>query len=466
MSAKKILLPVLAVLLFGSGLYYFSAGETSRGKAQAKNLSTKVKKGTFEIYVTATGELVAKNSEKIKGPVGLRNAQIWQVTIMDMVDEGTIVKAGDYVARLDRTEVDTKMKDAQTEIDKIQTQLEQAKIDTAIELRGIRDNVVNLYFSMEDKKLEVEQSIYEPKNTIHRAEIELEKAKRDLKQLKKKYELTQTKSKAKISEILTSLRQQQNKLDQLVKLANQFTIKAPRDGMVIYSRSWNGKIGPGSQINSWDPVVAELPDLSIMISKTYVNEVDISKVQKGQDVVVKVDAFPEREYSGTVVNKANVGEQLKGYDSKVFEVNVLINEMDSVLRPAMTTSNEIKTYTFQNVLHIPLEALFSDSISYVFKKVKGGIVKQEVITGETNEDEVIVENGLNENDEVLLTIPADADEMRLVPLDPTIKEQIKKRLAEEKKKRREEAIKKMNEVKEEYKPPIESNGRQVIIIGG
>jgi len=466
MSVKKILLPILAIIILGGGLYYFATSETSSIKAQAENLTTKVKKGVFEIYISATGELNAKNSEEIKGPGGLRNAQIWQVTIMDMVAEGTILKAGDYVATLDRTELETKLKDAQTEIDKIQTQLEQAKIDTAIELRGIRDNVVNLHFGMQDKKLEVEQSIYEPKNTIHRAEIELEKAERDLVQLKKKYELTQTKAKAQISEILASLRQQQLKFDQLTELSSQFTVKAPRDGMLIYSRSWQGKVGPGSQIDTWNAVVAELPDLSIMNSKTYVNEVDISKVEKGQEVQIKVDAFPDKEYSGTVIHVANVGEQLAGYDSKVFEVSVQINEMDSVLRPAMTTSNKIKTYTYQDVLHIPIEALFNDSLSYVFLKQKGGIVKKEVIVGETNDDEIIIENGLAENDEVLLTIPSNTADLQLLPLDPAIKEKIKKRLAEEKKKRQDDALKKMKEVQENYQPKAKSQGGNYIIISG
>lgn len=274
------------------------------------------------MYVSATGELKAKNSEEIKGPTGMRAAQIYQVTISDMVPEGTMVKKGDYVASLDRTELETKLKEAQTEIDKIETQLEQAKIDTAIELRGIRDELINLKFSMEERKLQVEQSRYEPQMVIQQAEIDLQKAERDFKQLEKKYELTQTKSRARISEILTSLKQQEFKREQLLNLASDFTVKAPKDGMVIYARSWDGKIGPGSQISTWDPIVAELPDLSIMISKTYVNEVDISKVQKGQDVKVKVDAFPNREYGGTVIQVANVGEQLRGYDSKVFEITV------------------------------------------------------------------------------------------------------------------------------------------------
>ena len=86
-----------------------------------------------------------------------------------------------------------------------------------------------------------------------------------------------------------------------------------------------------------------------------------------------------------VITVANVGEQLQGYDAKVFEVTVQLEEVDSILRPAMTTSNEILTYTFQNVLYLPLEAIQSDSISFVYKKAEGKIVKQEVITRDTLE---------------------------------------------------------------------------------
>lgn len=76
----------------------------------------------------------------------MRTVGIWQTNITDLVAEGTMVKEGDYVATLDKTELTNRMRDAQTQMDKMLTQLEQAKIDTAIELRGIRDQIVNLQF--------------------------------------------------------------------------------------------------------------------------------------------------------------------------------------------------------------------------------------------------------------------------------------------------------------------------------
>ena len=456
----SFLLAVTAVLLFTA-----CSSFGSKEKEQAKELFVPVKKGEFKIFVAATGELKAKNSEEIKGPNGMRSAQIYNATISDMVPEGTVVNEGDYVATLDPTELETKLKEAQNEIDKIETQLEQAKIDTAIELRGIRDDLINMKFAMEEKRLQVEQSRYEPQMVIQQAEIDLQKSERDLKQLGHKYELTITKSQAQINEILASLRQQQNKQERLATLKKDFTIYAPKDGMVIYARSWNGKIGPGSQISTWDPVVAELPDLSIMISKTFVNEVDISKVQKGQDVKVDVDAFTDREYNGTVIQVANVGEQLRGYDSKVFEVTVVINEVDSILRPAMTTSNEILTYTFQDVVFFPLEALQNDTIAFVYKKAGASIVKQEVLTSETNDAEVIVEHGLSEGDLVMLSVPDNEDKLKLVLLDPKIKAEIKGRIKAEKKKRMDEALEKMKQVKDDYQPKSGGGGGNVIIFG-
>ena len=201
-----------------------------------------------------------------------------------------------------------------------------------------------------------------------------------------------------------------------------------------------------------------------MISKTYVNEVDISRVRKGQNVKVKIDAFPENEYTGQVIQVANIGEQLRDYDAKVFEVLIQVNETDSIMRPAMTTSNEIVTYIYPDVLHIPIEALQSDSVSFVYKEQDGAIVKQEIITGESNDDEVLVEYGLEENDEIYLSIPPNTEDAEFIPLDPEIKEEIKRKQEEARKKREAEALARSNAVKEEnIQTEDNSSGGFVII---
>lgn len=414
--------------------------------------------------VTATGELNAKRSVKVRGPQGMRAAGIYQTTITFLVPEGTVLEAGDYVGSLDRTELANKLSNIQTELEKTQTQLEQAKIDTAIELRGLRDEIINLEFAKKEKLLYLEQSKYEPQSVIRQAELDLERTERDYKQLLRKYELKQQQAEAKIEEIMTLLRQNQMQFDQLQELSDGFTITAPEDGMLIYSRTWDGKKEPGAQISAWDPVVAELPDLSDMISTTYVNEVDISRVRTGQEVEIQIDAFPDRSYSGKVIKVANIGEQLRGYDAKVFEVIVQVSEVDSIMRPAMTTSNKIITDVYEEVLSIPIEALQTDSLTYVYKKENGTTVRQEVIIGSTNDVEVLIEYGLNASDEVLLTQPEEGKNLEFVAIPDEVKREILQRQEEDKRRRQAEAMRRQQEVKDVELPSGRSGGGGGIII--
>lgn len=451
---KKYLLPIIGTLLLGAAIWYFASGPADA--EETAQLTVPVREGQFLMNVIATGELKAKRSEKIVGPSGMRTNQIYQTNITDLVPEGTMVKAGDYVATLDKTELDTKIKEALNEMDKINTKLEATRIDTAIEMRGLRDQLINMRFGMKEKQLEVEQSKYEAPMVIQRANIELERAERDFTQLEMKYALSQEKAQTQINEIMADLRTQQLQLTRLQELAKEFVIMAPKDGMVIYARSWDGKVQAGSQIRAWDPVVAELPDLSEMVSTTYVNEVDISRVRKGQEVTIQVDAFPENKYTGLVVQVANIGEQLRNYDSKVFEVIIQLNDNDSILRPAMTTGNEILTDVLENKLFIPLEALYKDSLTFVYKQVDGRAVKQEVISSWTNENEVVIVQGLAAGERVYLTAPANSEELRLIPLAADVKAGAENKLLSERDERRKIADEKEAKVPKEAQ--ISSSG--------
>ncbi|MEN0006806.1 MAG: efflux RND transporter periplasmic adaptor subunit, partial [Bacteroidota bacterium] len=342
--------------------------------------------------------------------------------------------------------------------------LEQARIDTAIELRGLRDELVNLNFTKKEKELNVEQNKYEPQSVIQQTQLDLERTERDYKQLLQKYELKQQQSVAKIQEINTLLKQNQSQMNRLNELSDEFTINAPKSGMVIYARSWRGKKEPGSRVSAWDPVVAELPDLTDMISKTYVNEVDISKVQVGQEVGIKVDAFPDNSYGGQVIQVANIGEQLDGYDAKVFEVTVQLNEVDSILRPAMTTSNEILTHDFQEVLYVPLECIHSDSLTYVFLNEDGKLKKQEIITGLSNDNEIVVDYGLEAGQEIFLSLPDAAEDTPIAIIPDHIKADVIRKQQEEANARRAKAMAQKKTVDKVDLPSTSNSGSDVIVI--
>ena len=391
----------------------------SSGGSEEKDILVNPKQGNFEVQVAATGELQAKNSVNIYGPQKAAEARIYQIKISDMVAEGTRVKKGAYVARLDDSDLRSKIADESLALQQAESKYLQEKLDTALQLSEARNKMVNLKFGMEEKLAEMEQSVYEAPATRQKVKLEYEKAKREYEQETSNYQKRIAQSVAKVKDAESELIKQKRKYQELLNLRGDFVVKAPEDGMVIYRRHWNGKkIAAGSMWERWNPVIATLPDLSTMESITYINEIDIQKVRKGQEAVIQLDAMADKFLSGKVTSVANIGEQRPNSDSKVFEVHIEINEADTTLRPAMTTSNQILVDAKQEALFIPLECLHAqDSISFVFKMAGSQLVRQEIVPGLMNENDVEVLAGLELEDQVYLSLPGDTTGLPLTRLD-------------------------------------------------
>ncbi len=424
-SGAAVVLVIIAVIVVSK----------IRSKADVANLYAEAKRGNFDIIVTTTGELQAKNSTDIRGPEfnQSRNIRAMDIKITDLVPEGTEVKKGDYVATLDRTTFDNNLKDEYDRLVTQETNLEMKVLDTAVTLSNLRDNIKNLRFSVEEAQITLQQSKYEPPTTIRQAEIALDKAERSLDQSIRGYALRVEQAKSDMRTMKNNLSDQQQRVRDLETILQNFIINAPSDGMIIYKRDRMGaKRKVGSSINPFDNVVATLPDMSSMISKTYVNEIDVSKVKTDQPVEIVVDAFPEKQYTGFVTSVANIGEQLPNADAKVFEVVIAMNESDPILRPSMTTGNKIITKTVDDVIYIPLESvqIGADSIPFVY--MKNGD-KQIVVLGESNENHVVIEQGIEPGTQLYLSSPEDPESFRLRGEDliAVIKEHEKQKKEEE-----------------------------------
>jgi HlyD family secretion protein len=391
-------------------------------KNKILNSFVEVKKGLFEITVSNTGELIAEKSIDIKGPEirqtnqggGHGDMHAMDLKIMDIVPEGTIVKEGDYIAQLDRTSYSNTLKDALESLKTYQTNVEMKILDTAVILNNLRDDIKNQKYIVEEAQITLEQSKYEPPATIRQAEIALDKAKRSLEQKKKGYTLKVAQTLAEINHERLHLSRGERLVSDLQEFLAKFTITAPSSGMVIYKKDRNGaKRKAGSTVNPFDRVIATLPDLSTMISKVFVNEIEVSKVKPGQNVNINVDAFPEKAYKGTVMTIANIGEVLPNSDAKMFEVQIKVDGSDPVLRPSMTTGNKIIIKTYNDALFIPSECVQAgtDSIPFVYEKNK---TKQIVVLGESNEKNVIVEQGLEPGITIYVTPPEEPGKFKLV----------------------------------------------------
>jgi multidrug resistance efflux pump len=424
MSPKKILLisiPIIFILV----LFWFYRTKGSDDQL----ITAKVIRGSFDLIIFSSGQLESEKFEIISVPEKLndRNLRIYELTITDLVEEGTIIDSGDYVATLDHKAVEEQIKSAQDEMNRTLTEYEDSKMDSSLNLSNQRDLITNAQLDLVEKKIIMEESVYEAPSIQKKAGMDLDKAKRKLEQEQRSYLLKIKQEENKVERRFINYRQISDRERELQVLFNTLEIRAPKSGILTYYRTpWGEITKTGSKVGiySGGSIIATIPEMSNLISRTYINEIDISKIKVGQKVKVGIDAFPGKHLEGQVIAVANIGQAMPNSDAKVFEVKIKISGKDQELKPAMTTSNAIEAMNCKDTLMVPSDAIFeNDSLRFVYLGIDKP-VKQIVWTADENETFSIVRKGLKEGDVVLLTEPENAEEIELNGL--SIYEEIKK----------------------------------------
>lgn len=192
------------------------------------------------------------------------------------------------------------------------------------------------------------------------------------------------------------------------ELANT-VIRAPFDGIVIHFETFRDgqkrkpRVGDGVFPNQ--PILY-LPDISKMIVKTKAREIDLHKLALGQRGKIRVDAYPDAVVSGDLTfigALATTTDDREGQE-KFFQIVFTLNQEDKRFRPGMTCQVEIVSRSLENVLTVPLQAIFHDrGTDYCFvRSALVGYERRNVVVGAQNEDFVQVVSGLSERERVSL----------------------------------------------------------------
>ncbi|MBM3236338.1 HlyD family efflux transporter periplasmic adaptor subunit [Candidatus Poribacteria bacterium] len=137
------------------------------------------------------------------------------------------------------------------------------------------------------------------------------------------------------------------------------TIIAPMSGIIINLQLEEGEIvTSGRSAFSQSPPLMEIVDLSQMVVKTFINEVDMEKLKLGQKTEIRVRAYPDRTYRGEVREISPSGQPR---DNIIyFEVLIAVLGSPKELRPGMTTDVDIVVVERPNALLLPIEAVKSE----------------------------------------------------------------------------------------------------------
>ena len=370
-----------------------------------------VRRTNFEKYIETKGEIHGKNALFITLDDIFKDndLRLSGLRIKDMVPEGTIVKKGDWVATLDQASITQRIQENRDELERRLAFLNDARIDSTITLTNMRQRKYDLQYN----ELDLQQAKYESPAYQRRIQTAYNQRVRQIDRAKRDYELRRL----DLSNRLRRFEERYNtvaEIDKKLQLAMEASnIASPQAGMVIYARvRGNRKIRVGDEVGPWRPEIASIPDLSVLVSETYVEEIDISKISVGDSVQITIDALPGERYRGNIIQIANVGQELAGFESKVFAVTVELADANSKLLPGMTSTNQIIQERIPQQLIIPKSSLFTDgNRSYVYLKKSGKIWKQLVETGTENNEFIVVSNGLEEKDRILISAPANSESL-------------------------------------------------------
>lgn len=374
---------------------------------------TTVRHGTFYIDLYEEGEIQATQSVLIMSPdISWRYGNLKIATI---AEDGTEVEAGDTVVTFDPSDVRKAIVDAEQSVELRYAEREKLEAQHKSNLESAISDLEVSRISLEISRINYESAQYEAEITKKEIQLNLEQAEIALQQAESQIENTKKIQREEMLQTNLTIKLVQTELEEAKATLEKMSVTAPSAGIVIIekNRSTDAKYQEGDQV--WGGMtLIELPNLHQLKAELKVNEVDISKVKKGLKVLVRPDAFSDSTYNGEVISVANLAiNKSNSSKIKVFPVDVLITSPINVassqtpeLMPGLTVSCRIIVDEIPDVTYIPLNCLFQDGEDeVVYLKTVSGFRMQKVKTGQRNTDYVIIEEGLDSNDEISMVNP-------------------------------------------------------------
>lgn len=338
----------------------------------------KVKKQNLTAIVSASGEIKPKKNVNISAHIPGRIVKIG-------VKEGEVVKAGDFLLKLDSTQYE-----ANAERDRALIQSYRAELIKA-EARLKRD----------ESYYERQKNLFD-EQLISREQLEQAKVQLDI-------------SKAQYDSIVFQIQQAEASLKSTLDNLNKTVYTSPIDGIITSLRVEEGEVAIIGTMNNPGTILMTIADLSIMEVEVEVDETDVVQVQIGQPAEVRVDALPGQTIKGKVteIGSSAIQKLTATQESKDFKVIITLENPPPTLKPGLSASADIIVAEKKDVLAVPISSLVlrekegEDETKKTTEEegvyvVKAGRVEfRPVAKGIMGEMTIEIKSGLQEGDEIV-----------------------------------------------------------------
>jgi HlyD family secretion protein len=369
MTRKILLTSLVLIVATGIGIYAYLPDRQSDSAEKQSPATVEVVRRSLQTRVSETGTVKPSKTIEIKSQFSGEVAQLF-------VSSGQAVKKGELLAII-RQESSQARQVAQL---REAIQEERLNVNTT-QREWVRSQTLFKKGFIAQQELETSEDNYQ------RALLRLELAERQLllalggnKELFKRYQEGSTQS----------------------TRPEEFQVRSPTEGTVLEILVNAGEIiTSGTATFGGGTILMKLADLSRMIVKANINEVNIPRVLVGQAVEIRLDALPGQTFQGTVKKIATQGVKTENIVS--YEVTIAIDAQNKALKPMLTANVDIVTKQLENVLTIPLETLRVENGDDVVEVLIDEVPKiRKVRVAFRTDTQAVITKGIQEHDKVII----------------------------------------------------------------
>jgi hypothetical protein len=329
-----------------------------------------IRRGPLNKRLLLDGELRAVRSRTVFAYTNDEAKITW------LPPEGLLIKTGERLVELDSTAILTRIKDAEEKLVTAENEIIRTSAQQEGQLRDFQVELSRLWLTYEKAKVEARlPADVVPRREYQEKQFALDKAKTEYENQLAKIEQKKREFAAELQVKTIEKQKSESQLNLAKSGLSAMQVKAPADGMVLYTDHWNErrKLQVGDVVWGGLPVVT-LPDLTEMEVVAQVNEVDGPKISVGNQARIKLDSYPESEITGTVKDISQTAAKASWQaKAKVFTVVLALDRtLTDKMKPGMSAQIAVLTEALGNELLVPrAAAAFNGTESVTVLRLEG-----------------------------------------------------------------------------------------------
>lgn len=375
---------------------------------------TRVRRGEFIISVRTRGEVRSVRSIVLSAP------QVPDPRIVRLAESGKPIHKGEVVVEFDAAQQEQNYLERSTSVRTVDSEIVQTKASHRIANEMDSMNLMTSGYNVQRAELEASKAeiLSEIEGAKNRIEVGISKG--SLEQVKATINAHKTTQGADIERLEQKKDKTLRDMDRTKGYLGKMVVRAPIDGVlnILPNARTQGSFGSSAPPfkegdRAWTgAAIAEIPDLSEMRLELKLEEVDRGRLQLGQELRIRVDAVPEKEFYANLDWISPIAALLYrgfGLTEKIFPARATLKNLDPRLRPGMSATAEIIIHSLPGTLMIPVRASFVHAGKPAVYVQKGHNFQIRTIqVGKRNDADIVVLSGLKEGESVALENPAEA----------------------------------------------------------